>query len=140
MVFHKMLTPAAGGQGLKMTKRRLRLTKIVLEQDNTAAAVFIRNEGDSRWFPLEFLTSEKKRTADINLTIDKGETVFFMCKPEPYFGRVVQRGDAPVGGQVVVHLYGNKDREDEEHATGSEPSAKRARTDAGGESSHQDFP
>eukprot|EP00928_Gymnodinium_smaydae_P009666 TRINITY_DN13618_c0_g1_i1.p2 TRINITY_DN13618_c0_g1~~TRINITY_DN13618_c0_g1_i1.p2 ORF type:complete len:139 (-),score=23.33 TRINITY_DN13618_c0_g1_i1:863-1279(-) len=137
MVFHKVLTPAAGCKGIKMTKRRLVLTKIVLEQVNTAAAVYIRNERDTTWFPLEFLDSEKKGTADLNLIIDKGEAVFFLCKQDAYFGARHTVGDRKVGGQVVVHMYGNM----EEEQSACEPSAKRARTSMGadGAVSREDF-
>jgi hypothetical protein len=68
MVFHKVLTPADGEKGIKVTKqRRFVLTKVVLEHENTAAALLIRNGQGDKWSPLEFLDSSKKRTADLNL-------------------------------------------------------------------------
>jgi len=124
MVFHKEITPADGERGIKMTKRRLVLTKVVLEQENTAAALLIR-VADGKWAPLEFLHSLHKRTVDMSLTIEPGETVFFKCRQEAYFGKQFLTNDIPNGGHVRLHLYGNI-REVE----AVEPKAKRARQGA----------
>lgn len=127
MVFHKVLTPSDGPKGIKATERRLTLTKVVLEQRNCAACLFVKTEREVNWSPFEFLDAEKRRTADMNLTIEKGETLFFQCKEEPYFGPNFKQGDALIGGRVVLHLYGNKEATDAEPVQPS--SLKRARTD-----------
>lgn len=138
MVFHKELTPADGERGIKMNTRRLVLTKVVLEQKNTAAALLIKL-ADGRWSPLEFLDSEHSRTGSINLTVEPGETVLLKCRQEQYFGKqytavtCICRNSCfckgtPIGGQVRLHLYGNITE-----PTAVEPDAKRARHGASDE-------
>lgn len=51
------------------------MTKVVLEQENTAASLHIK-VANGKWAPLEFLHSNEKRTADLRLTVDPGKTVF----------------------------------------------------------------
>lgn len=127
--------PADGERGIKMNQRRLVLTKVVLEQENTAAALLIKLS-DGNWTPLEFLNSENSRTGTLNLTVEPGETVFLKCRQESYLGKTVTRSTCScaqmcfckgtaLGGQVRLHLYGNIDE-----TNASEPDAKRARQGA----------
>lgn len=97
------------------------MTRVVLEQDNTAAALLIQVEG-GRWAPLEFLNSENKRTGNIHLVVEAGETVVFKCRSEPYIGKTLMSNGTPKGGQVRLHLYGNLEEVDV-----GEPEAKRPR-------------
>lgn len=112
-----------------MNRRRLVLTKVVLEQENTAAALLVKVDG--AWAPLEFLSASGSRTGALNLVIEPGETVSFMVRRESFFGPTVQVstgddpfGGTPTGGVVRLHLYGNL----EEVAGGDgTPEAKRRR-------------
>jgi len=123
MVYHKALTPADGERGIKMNKKRLVLTKVVLDEPNTAAALCVKVDG--AWAPFEFLDSEKKRTVDINIAVEPGETVYFMCRDEPYWGKEYTVNGALAGGRVKLHLYGNFCQVDS--VDPAEPEVKRVR-------------
>jgi hypothetical protein len=133
MVFHKELTPLLGAQGIRMNRRKLTLTKVVLAEVNTAATLWMRvsspNGGD-KWVPLEFLHAKDKPTAELNISIDPGETLFMQVQDKGYIGPetiAVSNGvERRCGGNVKVHLFGNLASVSCE---GSEqpPPAKRAR-------------
>lgn len=128
MVFHKMITPTDGELRITMTTRRLLLTKVVLEQENTAAKLLVKFKYASKfksasWLPLEFLDSERHRTGDLRVAVEPGVTVFFKCCAEPYFGAQRMQGSISLGGHVRLHLFGNLEDKD-----ACEPVPKRART------------
>lgn len=78
----------------------------------------------------------------MNLVIEKNETVFFLCRVEAYFGPEITNGRNRVGGNAVVHLYGNMEELSTSEPSASEPTAKRARVDgsvASGNTAHSDF-
>mmetsp|Transcript_46128 Transcript_46128/g.139812 ORF Transcript_46128/g.139812 Transcript_46128/m.139812 type:complete len:131 (-) Transcript_46128:122-514(-) len=125
VLFHKILAPAEGERGIKMNRRRLVLTKVVLEQENTAAALLIKAEDG--WAPLEFLSTSAKRTGDLNLIIEPGETMTFKARQESFFGPTTMANGVAVGGQVRLHMYGNL----EEVVNEMEPDAKKRRVAVG---------
>lgn len=121
MVFHKQITPADGERGIKTNRRHLILTKVVLEQENTAAALLVKTDGNN-WTPLEFLNSNDHRTGNINIKIPAGETLFLKCREEACWGTTKVINGSNAGGQVRLHVYGNFEEVHE-----LQPERKRAR-------------
>lgn len=120
MVFHKELAADSECE-IKMTRRRLVLTKVVLEQRffrfDTFAVLLIKQK-DGIWTPLEFMDSEKNQSGTLNLTVEPGETICLKCAGDECWRRPLNLSSVGVSSASSLHLYGNI--EEVEEGAGSE--------------------
>mmetsp|Transcript_72682 Transcript_72682/g.162727 ORF Transcript_72682/g.162727 Transcript_72682/m.162727 type:complete len:147 (-) Transcript_72682:72-512(-) len=126
-LFHKAMTPSQGTATIRTNRRRLIITKAVLAQVNSAASLHVQVAGGA-FAPMEFLDSDKKRTADLKIVVEPGESVSLKVQPESSFGPTIMTNGTAVGGKVELHLWGHLEEVPGELRDG----AKRRRVDEAG--------